>query len=304
MGRRVVTLRQIRSVIAVFEEGSFTRAADRENATQSGVSQHVAAVENALGVALFDREAGGITPTLAGRRYYEEAVQALRGLDSAAGAAKVAGVGASGPVHAGLMPTFTRAALAPVLDSFLKAHPNIDVRIVEGYSGALTDMVRAQTLDFALVPAGSAGVGLTVTHLVRDREMLVSGASAGLPHGDAVVLSDLGPLDMILPTRSNIRRQKIEEYIETHGVRVGRLLEMDAMMATFELVALGEWVSILPGLICARDRDGDVRHVAPLADPPLHSEFVMIEPSRKPLSPQASALFAAMRDEIFRLATE
>ena len=55
MGVCMVTLRQIRSVIAVFEEGSFTRAADRENATQSGVSQHVAAVEAALGVTLFDR---------------------------------------------------------------------------------------------------------------------------------------------------------------------------------------------------------------------------------------------------------
>src|SRR5665647_707882 len=42
---RNIPLRQIRAVIAVCEEGSFTRAAERENATQSGISQHVAAVE-------------------------------------------------------------------------------------------------------------------------------------------------------------------------------------------------------------------------------------------------------------------
>ena len=48
-------LRQIRAVIAVCEEGSFTRAAERENATQSGISQHVAAVERTLGVQLFER---------------------------------------------------------------------------------------------------------------------------------------------------------------------------------------------------------------------------------------------------------
>ncbi len=299
----MITLRQIRSVIAVFEEGSFTRAATRENATQSGVSQHIAAVEASLGVTLFERETGGVHPTAAGKRYYEQAVQALRNLDAAAGEARAAAVGTSGPVFAGLMPAFTRAALAPVLDRFMGAHPNIDVKVIEGYSGALTDMVRAQSLDFALVPASTANVGLSVTHLVRDREMLISGAGQGLPHGAPVILSELDPINLIAPTRSNVRRQKLEEYIETHNVRIHRLLEMDAMMGTLELVALGDWVSILPGLLCANDSDGSVRHVAPVDAPPLYSEFVMIEPARKPLSPQAAALFEAMRDEIVRLAS-
>ena len=50
-----IALRQVRAVIAVCEEGSFTRAAERENATQSGISQHVATVERTLGVKLFER---------------------------------------------------------------------------------------------------------------------------------------------------------------------------------------------------------------------------------------------------------
>ena len=57
-----IPLRQIRAVIAVCEEGSFTRAAQRENATQSGISQHVAAVERTLKVKLFERTAGGGDP--------------------------------------------------------------------------------------------------------------------------------------------------------------------------------------------------------------------------------------------------
>ena len=50
-----ISLRQIQAIIAVCEEGSFTRAAQRENATQSGISQHVAAVERAIGLRLFER---------------------------------------------------------------------------------------------------------------------------------------------------------------------------------------------------------------------------------------------------------
>ena len=68
-----IALRQIRSVIAVCEEGSFTRAAERENATQSGISQHVAAVERTLGSVLKYREdqdvvrAAGLRELVAGR---------------------------------------------------------------------------------------------------------------------------------------------------------------------------------------------------------------------------------------------
>src|SRR5690349_24778083 len=72
-----IPLRQIRAVIAVCEEGSFTRAAQREHATQSGISQHVAAVERSLRVKLFERTAGGVTPTPAGLRYYKRCVEAI-----------------------------------------------------------------------------------------------------------------------------------------------------------------------------------------------------------------------------------
>src|ERR1041385_6858488 len=78
-----IAIRQVRAVIAVCEEGSFTRAAERENATQSGISQHVAAVERALKVKLFERTSAGVVPTPAGLRYYRRCVEAVGLLDTA-----------------------------------------------------------------------------------------------------------------------------------------------------------------------------------------------------------------------------
>src|SRR2546425_3652360 len=78
-----ISLRQIRAVIAVCEEGSFTRAAERENATQSGISQHVATVERALGVRLFERSTAGVAPTPAGLRFYRRCVEAVGMLETA-----------------------------------------------------------------------------------------------------------------------------------------------------------------------------------------------------------------------------
>src|SRR5208337_1669782 len=80
---RNIPLRQVRAVIAVCEEGSFTRAAQRENATQSGISQQVAAVERNLGGKLFERSAAGVVPTPAGLRYYKRCVEAVGMIETA-----------------------------------------------------------------------------------------------------------------------------------------------------------------------------------------------------------------------------
>src|SRR5918999_5667365 len=141
-----IALRQVRAVIAVCEEGSFTRAAERENATQSGISQHVAAVERALGVKLFDRAASGVVPTPAGLRYYRSCVEAVGMLESAFEHARALAGSVTGDLRIGLMPTFTRAVLAPVLEEFVPQHPDVRLHIVEGYSALLTDMVMADQL--------------------------------------------------------------------------------------------------------------------------------------------------------------
>src|ERR1700709_1662472 len=114
-----IALRQIRAIIAVCEEGSFTRAAARENSTQSGISQHIAAAERTLGIKLFERSASGVKPTPAGPRYYKRCLEAG----------------------------------APALEQFVAQYPDVRIHIVEGYSGSLTDMVHGGELDFAVVPA-------------------------------------------------------------------------------------------------------------------------------------------------------
>ncbi len=118
-----IALRQIRAIIAVCEEGSFTRAAVRENATQSGISQHVAAAERTLGVKLFERSATGVTPTPAGQRYYKRCVEAVGQLASAADEVRGFAARVSGDLRIGLIPTLTRAALAPALGRFQIAPP-------------------------------------------------------------------------------------------------------------------------------------------------------------------------------------
>ena len=293
-----IALRQVRAVIAVCEEGSFTRAAERENATQSGISQHVAAVERALKVKLFERTSGGVVPTTAGLRYYRRCVEAVGMLERAGEEARSLASFVTGELRIGLMPTFTRAVLAPTLDHFVARHPDVRLHIVEGYSGLLTDMVLADDLDFAVVPAFEGRIGLKSRLLVRDREMLLSGPRRGLAALAPVRLADCRPLKIIVPGPHNIRRRNLETYFHTHGVEVDAMLEMDAMIGTLEFVSRSDWVTVLPSLICVNDiATGDIV-VNPLADPPLHAEFVLIQPARRTLSAPARLLLERFEAEV------
>ncbi len=293
-----IPLRQVRAVIAVCEEGSFTRAAERENATQSGISQHVAAVERSLGIKLFERSAGRVVPTPAGLRYYKSCVAAVGALEHAAEEARSLGGAVTGELRIGLMPTFTRAVLAPVLEDFVPRHPDVRLHIVEGYSGLLTEMVLADELDFAVVPAFEGTIGLKARLLVRDREVLLSGRKRGLTPLAPVRLNEIRPLKIVIPGPDNIRRRNLETYFQTHGVEVDALLEMDAMIATLEFVARSDWVTVLPSVISVNDIGRNEIVVNPLVEPQLHAEFVVIQPTRRTLSTQARLFLERFEAEV------
>ena len=297
----MIRLRHIRSVIAVYEEGSFTAAAARENATQSGISQHVSAIEARLGQTLFERTSTGVIPTQACRQYYETAIQAINLLNKAEMDIRMQDSELQGTVEAGLMPVFTRSILAPVLERAARQHPSLDLKITESYSGVLTEMVKAEKLDFALVPSFIKEDGLWIDHFARDREVLVCAkefsTEMGMTPMSPVKLSELAPLNIIVPARTNTRFGRLNEYFSTHGVTINRMMELDSMMGTLELVTKGDWVSILPQMLCVNDSDGSKRALHPISDPDLHSDFVVIAPSRRPLSPQATFFLDSLRTE-------
>ncbi|MYZ49461.1 LysR family transcriptional regulator [Propylenella binzhouense] len=299
----MLSLRQLRCFLAVYEERSFTAASVREGATQSGMSQHVRQLEEELGVPLFERVGREVIPTATGHRYYQECVSILRHLERATQAASASGLDCPGQVRIGLLPTFTRAALAPALAAFTEMAVRTEVFITEAYSGVLTDMVRAAALDFAVVPAFRGATGLTVSRLMRDREMLVAAADGPIGgHLTPVRLAELGPLKMVLPGEGNTRRTTLESYFLTNAVAIARRIEFDAMIGTLELVAQSDWVTVLPAVLLGNDRGGERYAIRPLADPDLYSDFVVIEPARRVMSDAAQLFADLLKKEAWRIA--
>jgi DNA-binding transcriptional LysR family regulator len=297
------SLRDIRLFVAAYEERSFTAAAQRESATQSGVSQHIRNLEESFGVRLFLRDKGRVVPTPAGDSYYRRCIEVLRAHDAASRAVKSYAAGLEGEIVVGLMPTMTRCTLAPVLADFVERHPNIAVRVVEGYSASLTQMVRAGELDFAIVPAFPGAPGLKSRLFLRTPEVLVSRAGSRLAHLAPVRLADLGALRLVLPSKLNTRRLTLETYCASNGVEIERVLELDAMLGTLDFVARTDWVAVLPALMMARDPSG-LFTVNPIRDPGLALDLVLIEPSRRAMSEPAEVFLGMLEREAAALNAE
>ncbi len=297
------SLRDIRLFVAAYEERSFTAAATRENATQSGVSQHIRNLEDAFGVQLFLRRKGQVQPTPAADSYYRSCIDVLRAHDTAARNVMRFSTGLTGQIVVGLMPTMTRCTIAPTLTRFVAEQPNVTVRIVEGYSATLTQMVQAGELDFAIVPAFSGRPGLRTRLFLRTPETLVARADAGRPHLAPVRLRDLPPLRMVVPGEANTRRKTLDTYCASNAVAIDRLLELDAMLGTLDVVERTEWVAILPAIMMARDSEPQRFTVNPLADPTLSLDLMLIEPSRQQMSTASEAFLQVLEEETQRLNT-
>ena len=293
-----VSIKQLKAFVAVVEENSFSLAAERLNATQSGMSMLVQNLELSIGKKLINRVPGKMVLTESGKNFYKYALEILSLMDKALIDAKTDNKDLSGTFNCGLMPTFTRSALPTTLSKFLKEYPKVDVKVTEAYSGVLEDMVRTNKLEFAIVPSVKNPTGLNIEFVSSDLNFLVTKKNSEFEHLKPIKLSKLDKIKIILPGVENSRRISLDEYFATHNIKIDKTLEMDGMIGTLEMVASSDWCAILPAVLCDLDILGNLRTLSPLTSPTLTTEYVLITSASKELSSAAKLFSEKICDEI------
>ncbi len=139
--------------VAVAEEGSFTRAADRLHVVQSAVSAGVRNLERDLGARLFDRSTHKVALSDAGRALLPEARATLAAAAAARDAVDAVSGGVRGTIVLGTLQAQGMRSIdvAGVLAEFRSEHPGVEVQIRQGSSLEMTTKVREGELDLAFV---------------------------------------------------------------------------------------------------------------------------------------------------------
>ena len=144
-------LHQLRYLVAVVDEGSFTAAAERAHVSQSGVSAQVAKLEQELGQRLLERGPRTLRLTAAGEAVLPIARSVLAGVARLAEVTDELSDLVRGRVRLGMI---RGCSIPPFLDAvagFRLAHPGVELALVEDDSDLLQRQVLAGDLDLALV---------------------------------------------------------------------------------------------------------------------------------------------------------
>ncbi|MCW5707392.1 MAG: LysR family transcriptional regulator [Shinella sp.] len=149
-----IPLTSLVQMLAVAEHLSFHRAARSLGISQPSVSARVKALEEDLGVRLFERNTRGVRLTEAGRLFVEQVSVGVDQLDHAVKTAGMAAMGKCGRLRIGIHALIPHSFLAELIGQYRETNPGIEVEITEGTARDAVMQLRADQLDVAFV-AGS-----------------------------------------------------------------------------------------------------------------------------------------------------
>ena len=149
-GTEDLQFRDLQTMLAVAEAGSFRKASQILQVGQSAITRRVQKLENALGVSLFERRATGARLTVAGWSFVERARSVLNDLHAAIGGAYTAGTGVDGKLNVGLIASLSWGPLRNVVAEFALMHPEVELVFVEADRSELLTLLSHRALDVVM----------------------------------------------------------------------------------------------------------------------------------------------------------
>jgi DNA-binding transcriptional LysR family regulator len=180
-------LRHLRYFVAIAEERSFTRAAERLWVAQPGLSTQIRRLEAELGVKLFERHTRGVNLTDAGAIFLERARITLAAAEAARGTGRDLEAGLVGSIRLGIATGAGWRGALGLLAAFAGDRPDVEVTVVESHGGTLVRDLREGRLDAVLAPAFFGAPDLRRIRLGREPWLVLAGGSHPLAVGDGPV---------------------------------------------------------------------------------------------------------------------
>lgn len=265
-------LKQLEYFVRVAELGSFTRAAQALNIAQPALSRQVRLLEVELRQNLLVRNGRGATPTEAGqlllahgRGILHQVARAHEEMGRARGAL-------SGRVALGLPPSVARVLTVPLTRAFRLQMPEAQLSISEGLSSAMQENLLNGRLDIAVLYNPVPTPGIEHTALMQEKLLLVQARPPGLaeyPPPEPMGLQAVAALPLVIPTRPNAIRMRVESEMAALGCRPLIALEIDGVSAILDLVADGAGSAILSRHAVLRSVKPSAFRLRPIGPPEL-----------------------------------
>lgn len=237
-------LYQLRTFAAVAETGQLTRAAERVHLSQPAVSAQIKALEDELGVRLFERTPGGMVLTHAGRELFRHAERVLAAAEGLQRAARTLKGEIAGHLRIGTVIDPEWLRLGEFLGHTVERYPGLDLEVHHMVSGAALEAVHSGELDASFYFGEITRPGVSGLALAEMVYRVVAPASwAERVRG--ADWTQVATLPWILPPPISTHNVLARALFREHGVEPGRLIEADNESVIANLVASGVGLSLM-----------------------------------------------------------
>lgn len=255
--------------MAIAEEQSFTRAAQRCFVVQSALSRQIKSLESELGVRLFARTSRKVEVTPAGEAFVEQARLCLQAAERAKASAAAAHGDIRGSLTIGVIPTVTAVDIAAVLGAFRRSYPEVGVHVRTGGSDEFLRRIAAGQLDVGVLglAEGVTPRGVQTRELSQERLVAVLSEGHRLAGRRRLRLKDLADEPFVDFPEGSSGREQSDLAFERARLRREVSLEVNTADLLTGLVREGLGVALVapsvareaPGCVCIPVSDGPVR---------------------------------------------
>lgn len=286
---------QVEAFLAVGTFGGFRRAADALRVTQPAISARIKALEDSLGVSLFERGKTGMALSAAGRALRPHAEQLLHAVALARQAVHDLRPATGGAITIAAALSICTYLLPDVLKRFQAAYPKTLITVRAGHSKEVLEMVLRGEAELGLARSLHHPEVETVT-LRDDPLVLVAAPGAALARAGKARLDEIAAQPLILFDRGS------SDWTLSHGLfrRAGLVptvaLEVESIEAAKRMVERGLGVAFLPQLAVVHEiRRHRLLAITVRDAEPLSRSLDLIHPRQRPLSAEAQGLLRTLR---------
>ncbi len=291
-------VRQLQIFQTLAEELSFTRTAEKVHTVQSNVTAQIKALEEELGIPLFDRLGRRVTLTDAGRNFLPFASQALAAMDQGQRAVQT-GAEPSGPLRIGAAESLLTYRLPEVLRAFRRHFPHVELIFRPYLNATLALELEAGKLDMAIFgddprPYSS----IKSIRLRTERVLLLADVSHPLASQPAVKPADLAGENLLLTEAGCSYRGKLDRALALGNIRPANVTEFSSVEALKQCVTLGMGLGLLPAIVVARELRQNHLRALDWAGPSLDIVTYILWHKDKWISPAMVAFMDLVKDKL------
>ena len=291
-------VRQLEMFRTLAQELNFTRTAEIVHTVQSNVTAQIKALEEELGVPLFDRLGRRVTLTDAGRNFLPFAEQALAAMQQGQRSVQ-SGAEPSGPLRVGVPESMLAYRLPQVLRIFHRRFPHVELIFRPQYDEVLPVMLESGKLDMAVcMIEESPNPAIKSIPLRSERIFLLAHPGHPLAARRTVKASDLAGQALLLTEGGCGYRLKLDRQMAIENIRPGNVTEFSSVEAIKQCVLAGMGLGLLPAIVVARELRQHQLKVLHWAGPSMDIATHILWHKDKWISPAMAAFMELVQEKL------